>query len=152
MALNQGMFTSNTDQWATPQKVFDKLDAEFNFTIDVCADANNAKCFDYYDKEMDGLSQQWEGRVWMNPPYGRSIYAWIEKMYNESKHCEICVCLIPARTDTKYWHNFAMKAKEIRFVVGRLKFGDSDNSAPFPSAIVVFDQTVHIPTVSSIKF
>lgn len=146
------MFSSNTDQWATPQKVFDKLDAEFNFTLDVCADANNAKCFDYYDKELDGLSQQWEGRVWMNPPYGRSLYAWIEKMYTESKYCEICVCLIPARTDTKYWHDFVMKAKEIRFVVGRLKFGDADNSAPFPSAIVVFDQQDHNPIVSSIKF
>jgi len=133
--VNNGLFTSNTDLWSTPQSLFDELDKEFHFTLDVCATDENAKCERYFTKEDDGLSQEWKGVCWMNPPYGREIGKWIKKAY-ESR--ATVVCLIPARTDTAWWHDYVMKAKEIRYIRGRLKFGGSKNSAPFPSAIVVF--------------
>lgn len=133
------MFSSKDMTWATPQNFFDKLDAEFFFTTDVCALPENAKCANYYTPTSDGLAQQWKGTCWMNPPYGRDIKHWIKKAYYESKtNASTVVCLIPARTDTQYWHDYCMKANEIRFVKGRLKFGDSTNSAPFPSAVIVF--------------
>jgi phage N-6-adenine-methyltransferase len=137
--INTGLFTSNTDLWATPQDFFDKLNAEFGFTLDVCATPENAKCPDYYTKEQDGLAQKWTGRVWCNPPYGRQISTWIEKGYNtvQNGDAELVVMLIPSRTDTAYWHDYVMKG-DIRFIRGRLKFGGSKNSAPFPSAVVIF--------------
>ena len=112
----------------------------FNFSLDPCCTAKNAKCDMYFTKEDDGLSKDWKGhRVFMNPPYGREINKWIQKAYEEgSKPHTTVVCLIPSRTDTKYWHNHCMKAAEIYFVKGRLKFGNSNNAAPFPSAVVVF--------------
>ena len=132
-------FSSKTDLWATPQNFFDRLDSEFNFTLDPCSDGNNNKCKRYFTKEDDGLVQDWSGEsVFMNPPYGRVIGDWIKKAYKESLKGATVVCLIPSRTDTKYWHEYVMKAEEIRFVKGRLKFGDSSNSAPFPSAVVIF--------------
>ena len=132
-------FSSKTDLWATPQNFFDRLDSEFNFTLDPCSDGNNNKCKRYFTKEDDGLVQDWSGEaVFMNPPYGRVIGDWIKKAYKESLNGATVVCLIPSRTDTKYWHEYVMKAEEIRFVKGRLKFGDSSNSAPFPSAVVIF--------------
>lgn len=133
-------YSSNTDLWATPQDFFDKLNDEFNFSLDPCANENNAKCVRYFTKDDDGLMQDWAGElVFMNPPYGREIKDWIRKAYEESrKDNTTVVTLIPARTDTAYWHNYVMKADEIRLVRGRLKFGDSKNSAPFPSAVVVF--------------
>ena len=134
------MFSSNDMTWETPQWLFDKLDKEFNFTIDVCALPETAKCKNYYTPQIDGLKQDWEDNIcWMNPPYGREVGVWIEKAYKESLKGAIVVCLIPSRTDTKYWHDYCMKANEIRFIKGRLKFGDSKNSAPFPSAIVIFN-------------
>jgi|SRR3989304_3105602 len=138
--LNQGLFTSKTDLWETPQLLFDQLNEEFNFDIDVCALAENAKCKNYYTPETDGLKQNWEGTCWMNPPYGRKIVKWVEKAYIESKKTgTTVVALLPARTDTKWFHEYIyMKAKEIRLIKGRLKFGDSKNPAPFPSMIVVF--------------
>lgn len=137
MSINSGIFTSNTDLWATPQDFFDRLNEEFGFELDVCAIAENAKCNRYYSPEIDGLKQEWEGVCWMNPPYGRSIGEWVKKAYQSSLAGAIVVCLIPARTDTRWWHDYCMKG-EIRFVKGRLKFGNSKNSAPFPSAIVIF--------------
>ena len=119
-----------------PTSVFDKVNAEFNFTIDVCANADNAKCKAYYDEHLNGLEQQWLGVCWCNPPYGRGIGDWIKKA---SEADATVVCLVPARTDTAWWHDYAMKATDIRFIRGRLKFGDSKNSAPFPSALLVFD-------------
>lgn len=134
------MFSSNDMTWETPQWLFNKLDKEFNFTLDVCALPETAKCKNYYTPQIDGLKQDWEDNIcWMNPPYGREVGVWIEKAYKESLKGAIIVCLIPSRTDTKYWHDYCMKANEIRFVKGRLKFGDSKNSAPFPSAIVIFN-------------
>ncbi len=136
------MFSSKTGQWATPQEFFDKLDWRFGpFNLDPCADADNAKCTKFFTESDDGLSHSWEGYTsFINPPYGRGIEKWIKKAYEESRKDNTrVVMLIPARTDTKYWHHYVMKADEIHFVKGRLKFGDSANSAPFPSAVVVFD-------------
>ena len=131
-------FSSQTDQWSTPQKTFDELHAEFHFELDVCADEHNAKCRRYFTKEIDGLKQEWSGVCWMNPPYGREISQWMAKAYESSLKGATIVCLVPARTDTNWWHEYAAKAKEIRFIRGRLKFGSAKNSAPFPSAIVIF--------------
>ena len=130
-------FSSATDLWATPQDFFDKLDAEFGFELDVCATPENAKCPRYFTKEMDGLAQEWKGVCWMNPPYGREIGLWMHKALRSSQNGATVVCLIPARTDTAWWHDCAMKG-EIRFIRGRLKFGGGKANAPFPSAIVVF--------------
>lgn len=136
------MFSSKTGQWGTPQEFYDKLDWRFGpFNLDPCADSDNAKCTKFFTEDEDGLSQSWEGFTsFVNPPYGRGIEKWIKKAYEESRKGDTkVVMLIPARTDTKYWHQYVMKADEIHFVKGRLKFGDSENSAPFPSAVVVFD-------------
>lgn len=130
-------FSSATDVWATPQEFFDKYDAIYGFTLDVCANEENAKCEQYFTVDDDGLAQQWTGRAWMNPPYGRTIKDWMRKAYESSLAGCTVVCLVPARTDTAWWHEYAIKG-EIEFIRGRLKFGGHKNSAPFPSAVVVF--------------
>ena len=139
------LFSSKASDWETPQDFFDKLNWRFvPFTLDPCATKETAKCSKYYTENDDGLSKSWKGhKVFINPPYGRQIHKWIEKAYMESMddHTDV-VMLIPARTDTKYWHDYIMKAQEIYFVRGRLKFGESVNSAPFPSAVVVFESGV----------
>ena len=135
------MFSSQTDLWETPQEFFDKLNAEFGFTLDPCATHENAKCDKYFTIKEDGLKQNWQGEtVFCNPPYGRVIKDWVKKCYEESrKENTTVVMLIPARTDTSYFHDYIYnKAKEIRFIRGRLKFGNAKNSAPFPSMVVVF--------------
>ena len=135
------IFSSTTNEWATPQEFFDKLNKEFNFTLDPCATPQNAKCKKFYTIKEDGLKQNWQGEtVFCNPPYGRAIKDWVRKCYEESKKPNtIVVMLIPARTDTTYFHDYIYKkARDIRFVKGRLKFGNSKNSAPFPSMVVVF--------------
>ena len=137
MSIIHGLFTSNTDMWATPQWLFDKLDAEHGFTTDVCAVPENAKVAHYYTPEQDGLKQDWTGICWMNPPYGRKIKEWVKKAYESAQRGATVVCLLPARTDTAWWHDYCMKG-DITFLRGRLKFGDSKNSAPFPSAVVIF--------------
>lgn len=139
--MNTVMFSSATDLWATPQDFFDKLNEEFHFTLDPCALPSNAKCERYFTPEDDGLIQDWGGEsVFCNPPYGRAIYKWVCKCAEESKKPNTTVvALIPARTDTRYFHEFIYhKAREIRFIKGRLKFGNSKNAAPFPSMVVVF--------------
>ena len=136
------MFSSKSNEWETPQDFFDKLNGALGpFTLDPCATDETAKCDTYFTQQDDGLFKDWDGQtVFMNPPYGREISTWMRKAYMESlKPGTRVVCLIPARTDTKYWHEYCMKAKEIHFVKGRLKFGGSANSAPFPSAVVVFE-------------
>lgn len=129
------MFSSKTDLWETPQDFFDKLNEEFHFTLDVCAIPENAKCEKYYTPEQDGLAQPWKGVVWCNPPYGRKIGEWVQKA--AESNCTV-VMLLPARTDTRWFHDYIYGKAEIRFVKGRLKFGGSCNSAPFPSMVVVF--------------
>ncbi len=132
-------FSSDRDDWATPQAFFDKLNDEFNFTLDPCCTHESAKCEKHYTVEDDGLSKSWSGEtVFMNPPYGREIGRWMEKAHMEASAGALVVCLVPSRTDTEWWHEHAMCADEVRFVRGRLKFGDGANSAPFPSAVVVF--------------
>ena len=137
------MFSSKTDNWATPQDFFNKLNAEFDFTLDPAADDCNHKCDKYYTRETDGLLQSWDKeRVFCNPPYGREIGAWVKKCHDEVLHggCQLAVMLIPARTDTKYFHEWIYGKAEIRFLKGRIKFGDSKNSAPFPSMVVIFEE------------
>lgn len=140
-------FSSESNEWATPQDLFNKLNEKYMFTLDPCATKENAKCDNFYTKQDDGLLQDWRDEVvFMNPPYGREISKWIEKAYTESLNGDcIVVCLIPSRTDTKYWHDFIFPyASEIRFIKGRLKFGGHKNSAPFPSAIVIFREGNYI--------
>jgi len=130
-------FSSKTDLWATPQEFFDKYNAIYNFTTDVCATKENAKCEKYYTLEDSAFNHNWVGVCWMNPPYGRTIKEWMKKAYESSLNGGTVVCLVPARTDTAWWHDYAIKG-EIEFIRGRLKFGGQKNSAPFPSAVVIF--------------
>jgi phage N-6-adenine-methyltransferase len=144
-------FSSAHDLWSTPQDFFERLNADFHFETDVCALPENAKCRRYYTTpggmlyesiwqgpaHLDGLIQQWAGVCWMNPPYGREIGRWMAKAYRSAQAGATVVCLVPSRTDTAWWHDYATKG-EIIFIRGRLKFGGSANCAPFPSAVVVY--------------
>jgi phage N-6-adenine-methyltransferase len=138
------MFSSNSAEWSTPKNFYEKLNNRFQFDLDPCCTKETSKCEEFYTEEDDGLTKSWSGkRVFMNPPYGRGIDKWIEKAYKEGQKLNTqVVCLIPARTDTKYWHKFCMKASEIYFVKGRLHFENKGakqtNAAPFPSAVVIF--------------
>ncbi len=129
------MFSSKTDLWSTPQDLFDKYDSIYHFDLDVCAISENAKCIRYFTPEIDGLSQEWSGVCWCNPPYGRQIAKWVEKACRSN--CKV-VMLLPARTDTKWFHNFCLPYGKIEFLQGRIKFNGADN-APFPSMIVIFN-------------
>jgi len=132
------MFSSRSDEWETPQDLFDVLAGEFGpFDLDVCATSSNAKCDRYFTPDDDGLAQEWAGTCWMNPPYGRQIIHWMKKAYESSLRGATVVCLVPARTDTAWWHEYAMQGK-VRFIRGRLKFVGARHAAPFPSAIVIF--------------
>ncbi len=133
----EALMSSKEVCWSTPQWLFDQLDAEFHFTLDVCAVPTNAKCPNYFTPEVDGLQQEWAGVCWMNPPYGRSITDWVKKAYETSLCGHTVVCLLPARTDTKWFHEYCTKG-ECRWIKGRLKFGASKNSATFPSFVCVF--------------
>ncbi len=153
--FNRGLFSCKTPEWATPQPFFDELEREFGeFDLDPCATPENAKCPQFFTQADDGLSQKWGGKVFMNPPYGREIGKWVEKAYQESLGGAKVICLLPARTDTRWFHDYCLKG-EIRFLKGRLKFGDMTNSAPFPSMIVIFhSQPILSPTtgrLASIK-
>lgn len=135
------MFSSKCEIWATPQYFFDDLNNEFDFTLDPCALPENAKCDKYYTPHDDGLTKDWQGeKVFCNPPYGNKLKSWVKKCHDEAQKSDTTVVmLIPARTDTTYFHDYIYhKAKEIRFVKGRLKFGNSKNAAPFPSMVVIF--------------
>lgn len=134
----KAMFSSCKDDWETPQRLFDDLDKEFGFDLDVCATKDNAKCKSYFTKEQNGLTQEWRGTCWMNPPYGRSIGKWMQKAYESAeKGFATIVCLVPSRTDAAWWHDYAMKG-EIRFIRGRVRFEGAKENAPFPSAVVIF--------------
>jgi site-specific DNA-methyltransferase (adenine-specific) len=131
-------FSCATVEWETPHALFDELSYIFGgFDLDPCATEANAKCPNYFTKEDDGLAQRWEGKVFMNPPYGREIGKFVKKAYEESLNGALVVCLLPARVDTQWWHQYARRG-HVYFIKGRLKFGNSQNSAPFPSAIVTF--------------
>jgi len=130
-------YESDRHDWGTPQRLFDELDREFHFTRDVCANRENFKVASYWDEGDNALKQSWEGVLWMNPPYGRGIGMWLKKAY-QSRATATIVCLIPSRTDSRWWHNYVMRADEIRFTKGRYKFQGAKDGAPFPSAIVIF--------------
>ncbi len=152
-----GLWSSETGEWSTPSEFYVGLDREFHFELDVAASPTNAKCARYFTVEDDGLSQPWAPAVcWMNPPYGRSIAAWVAKAWHESTLGAVVVGLIPARTDTAWWHDYVAKATEVRFVRGRLGFGGVDAepgsrqsrrlSAPFPSAVAIWRTKSSDPT------
>lgn len=131
-------YMSETVEWATPKEVFARLNFIYNFTLDPCSTHANATCSKHYTIAENGLAHSWQGeRVFMNPPYGRVIGDWMKKAYEESCGSALVVCLVPARTDTAWWHDYAAKG-QVTFIRGRLKFGDGKNSAPFPSAVVIF--------------
>jgi site-specific DNA-methyltransferase (adenine-specific) len=135
--MNKVHYSNKSNEWETPQYLFNILNDEFHFTLDPCATEQNAKCINYYTKVEDGLNKSWQDEVvFMNPPYGHNIRLWIEKVYTEI--FAVIVCLIPSRTDTRYWHDYCMKADEIRFIRGRINFVGGETIAPFPSAIVIF--------------
>lgn len=137
--LNQVLFSSKNTEWETPQPLYDKLNLEFNFTCDVAASSDNYKHPIYFDKTKDGLKQSWSGVCWCNPPYRRDVAVWVQKAHHEAQRGVKTVMLIPSRTDTKYFHEYIYGKYEIRILKGRLKFGGSKNSAPFPSMIVIFE-------------
>lgn len=144
--MNKALLSSKDMSWCTPSDFFEKLDREFHFDLDAAATAKSAKCADYYTPEDDALSKDWGGRrVFCNPPYGRHLHEWVRKAYEESrKPGTLVVMLIPARTDTSYYHEYIFygKASDVRFLRGRLKFTDEDgnarDAAPFPSAVIVW--------------
>tara|TARA_R100000808_G_scaffold15441_2_gene35723 strand:+ start:472 stop:984 length:513 start_codon:yes stop_codon:yes gene_type:complete len=167
MKMSEGMdvhYSSESNEWETPVSFYEKLNLEFNFTLDPCSSEFNYKCEKHYTMKDDGLKQDWSNDVvFMNPPYGREIKYWVKKAYNESLKGAVVVCLIPARTDTSYWHDYIFPyADDIRFVRGRIKFEKTEKveyreqlnifgikeqkpinfeaglPAPFPSAIVIF--------------
>lgn len=140
----QVMFSHKSDNWATPQWLFDKLNSRCNFTLDACASEDNAKCSKFYTENDDGLTKSFLNEtVFINPPYSKT-YDWVKKAHTEAKTNGVTiVALLPARTDTKWFHEFCLdndNVAELCFIKGRLKFGDQKNSAPFPSMIVVFRQ------------
>lgn len=143
------MFSNKNNAWCTPRDFFDKLNKEFNFTLDPCCTKKSALCKKFYTPDEDGLKQDWSNeRVFVNPPYGREIKKWVKKCWLESNKAEVIVMLIPSRTDTSYFHDFIYNKAEIRFIRGRLKFIDLDykgkeedrkmSPAPFPSMLVIF--------------
>ena len=139
MAIHISLYSSRTDEWPTPQSFFDQLNTEFQFTLDPCASADNTKCDSYFTKEDDGLMQDWgKHRVFCNPPYGRSMREWARKCYEATEGGALVVLLAHSRTDTLWFHEWVYGKAEIRFVKGRLKFGDGEQSAPFPSMVAVF--------------
>lgn len=145
--MDKVLLSSKNMNWCTPTDFFNKLDSEFHFVLDAAATDKSTKCRDYYTPQIDGLNQSWErtdGAVFCNPPYGREIGKWVKKAYEESrKHDTTIVLLIPARTDTTYFHDYIYNCAEIRFVRGRLKFADENGVAsgvaPFPSMVVIYN-------------
>lgn len=142
--MNPVLMSSKNMDWCTPQSFYEELDREFHFTLDPASTDRSAKCVNHYTVKDDGLSQSWGGQVvFCNPPYGRAISRWVQKGYEESqKPNTTVVMLIPARTDTSYFHNYIFGKAEVRFLRGRLKFTDEDgdeyDAAPFPSAVIIW--------------
>lgn len=136
MSLNQGMMTSNSDEWTTPSALFRALDRRFGFELDPAATKENALCPMFFTEAESGLVKSWKPwRVFVNPPYSH-VADWMWKCkYESEKGCPLICALIPARTDTRWWHDFVKTADLIHFLKGRLKFGDGTGSAPFPSAL-----------------
>lgn len=133
------LFSSASVEWETPQELFDGLHHRFGFTLDVCATAENAKCPRYFTRAENGLAQDWGGeRCWMNPPYGKEIGEWVRKAQGEAEKGALVVGLLPVRTDTRWWQQSVIGHADVRYIAGRLRFGKARNSAPFPSALVLW--------------
>lgn len=136
--INKGLFTSKSCEWTTSQALFNELSKDFGpFDLDPCASKENAKCEKFYTIFDDGLQQDWTGKVFLNPPYGRTIHLWVRKAYESSQQGAFVVCVLPARTDTRWFHDYCLKG-EIRFLRGRQHFGEGRGTAPFPTMIVIF--------------
>ena len=133
--------TSKSSEWETPWEFFNKVDKEFHFTLDACANRKNKKCDNYFNKYQDGLKQKWTGVVWVNPPYGREVIKWVRKAYISSKQGATVVCLVKAATDTQWWFKYCSHGT-VYFIIGRLRFisGREISNAPFPSALVIFGE------------
>lgn len=138
-AKNNGRYNGNGREWATPPEVFEPLHAEFQFTLDACATAGNAKLPRFYTEQQDGLAQDWSGeRVFMNPPYGREIYAWTRKARDSGA---LVVGLLPASCDLAWWHDDVVGRAEVRYLRGRVRFltgGPYRASGFFASVIVIW--------------
>jgi len=151
------LFSSDRQDWATPQALFDALNEEFFFVMDAAASPNNAKSALYITSEQDSLKESWGSvivetgcdptgaAVWLNPPYGRDIGKWIQKAYEESLNGLVVVVLTFCRSDTKWWHRWAMKAAEVRLIEGRIRFEGAPASAPAPSCLLIFDESRRLP-------
>lgn len=159
MAVNKSLFTSNSDEWRTPDNIFNYLQHHFDFTLDAAATDDNAKCANYFTKQNSAIDNTWSGRIWCNPPYSRGMASsFIEKAHYEiiqSKNAELAWFLLPARTDTVMWHKYVFAAAaEIIFIRGRLRFldetGQLKSSAPFPSALVMFSSEAKPQRVGTI--
>jgi phage N-6-adenine-methyltransferase len=144
-------FSSRSCEWETPPDLFAALAHRFGgLDLDPAATAANAKCERYFTRAEDGLAQSWTGRVWLNPPYGREMGAWMQKAWESSQTtAELVVCLVPARTDTAWWHKWAARG-EVEYLKGRLRFGGASSSAPFPSAIVVFRNAAAVTKLGAV--
>jgi phage N-6-adenine-methyltransferase len=148
MTISKALYSSDKEDWETPQALFDKLDKEFHFNMDVAANEHNAKCPMFFDRNDDGLKMSWaeyappDGRravVFLNPPYGKAIGQWMAKAVKEAQAGALVVCLVHARTDTSWFQNWVIPwASEVRFIRGRVKFGDGKQSSPFPSCLVIY--------------
>jgi len=146
MPVDDAMFSSSSREWGTPDWLFDRYNAIYHYTIDVCATAQNTKVAKFFSESVDGLAQGWEGeRCWMNPPYGHEIEAWVHKAWEERNKYTLISMLLPARTDTKWWHAFvgSLEGGRFEFLRSRVKFvlpnGEfAPSGAPFPSVVVTF--------------
>jgi phage N-6-adenine-methyltransferase len=138
MARLEKQFESATVEWSTPDDIYQPLNSEFGFTLDVAANDSNAKCCDFLTKDQDGLKQNWRGVCWCNPPYGRDLQKWVRKAACSTWDGTTTVMLIPVRSNTKWWHELCIPFGEIRFVKGRPKFGNADKGLPWPLAVIVF--------------
>ena len=150
--IHDALYSCRSEEWPTPQTFFETLAREFAFTLDPCATRRNAKCTVYFTKSQDRLTQDWgTRRVFCNPPYGRCMRAWAQKCYQASQAGATVVLLAHARTDTLWFYDWVYgKASEIRFIKGRLKFGDGRQSAPFPSLVAIFRPPVMPRSILSV--
>ncbi|HHB81968.1 MAG TPA: phage N-6-adenine-methyltransferase [Devosia sp.] len=148
--IAKALYSSKNDDWGTPQDLFDRLNSIYNFQLDAAAASHNAKCPRFFTPHDDALQKNWAQykRIWLNPPYGRSIGDWMKKAYDESQRGALVVCLVHARTDTRWWHNWVEGKARVTFLKGRLKFTTGKDqhiaqSAPFPSVLVVYDPQLY---------